>query len=321
MRHTALDKIFSRFVKWRHRNNHTNNEPVRIRKPIFIIGCGRSGTTLLFQLLQQHPDLVPTTGYPDGEDHVGWIRHGKCIISGLGNIHQEPGVTGYHYCLYMDEHDVDDTVIRNMHRYYQYEVLQGKRGRRVLNKCPHLSNKLRYVRAIFPDAFFIHVVRDCLPTVYSWIKVMQEQKDMVLHWPGHDTIYPCFWILPVQTGTARKREEMFRHETSLYPGGGEEHLVDYWIETNRNIPKQLEDNPESLLTIRYEDLVADPLDTLNQIAEFCQLNSLFEALPESLTCGNITADKNKEHTENISNDKAEAWLSKAKETRRQFGYL
>ena len=39
--------------------------------PIFIFGCGRSGTTFLFDLLAQHPLIARTTGYPDGEDHKG----------------------------------------------------------------------------------------------------------------------------------------------------------------------------------------------------------------------------------------------------------
>ena len=316
-----MNKIFSHLVKRRHGKERKQNEPVRVQEPIFIVGCGRAGTTLLFQLLQQHPDLIPTTGYPDGEDHVGWVRHGNCIISGLGNMHQEPGVTGYHYCLHMDEHDVDDAIIESMHRYYQQEVLGGQTGKRVLNKCPHLSNKLRYVRAIFPDAHFVHIVRDCLPTVYSWIKVMQEQKSMVLHWPGKETPYPCFWVLPVQENGSRSREERFRNEPTLYPGGGEEHLVDYWIETNCNIPRQLADGPDCLLTIRYEDLVAHPLETLNQVADFCQLGTRFETLPESLTCGHITGDRNREYARAIEEEKARAWLHKAREARHQFGYL
>ena len=50
-------------------------------EPIFITGCGKSGTSIVFRTLRQHKDLAPTTGYPDGEDHVGWIKFGKCKMS------------------------------------------------------------------------------------------------------------------------------------------------------------------------------------------------------------------------------------------------
>jgi len=289
-----------------------------VRKPVFIIGCGRAGTTLLFQILQQHPKLAPTTGYPDGEDHEGWVRHGQCIISGLGNVSQDPGVTGYHYCLHMTEEDADPDIVANMHKYYFSEVFRGDSAKRVLNKCPHLSNKLRYVRAIFPDAVFIHVVRDCLPTVFSWIKMMQTQKDLVLHWPS--TEFPCFWVMPAEGG-GDSRARMFRHEGSLYPGGGVDRLVDYWIETNRNIPRQLADTPSQLLTIRYEDFISDPLSELNRAAEFCELDELFTQVPESLTCGPIESERNAEYNNALGADRIARWMEMAVDVRRQFGYV
>lgn len=174
-------------------NNLLGKRPAtmdRIERPIFIVGCGRSGTTLLFQLLRRHPEVRPTTGYPDGEDHIGWNEHGDCVISGLGHSDREGGHTGYSYCLHMNEDDVNADITKRMHRYYAHEVLGEKRGVRVLNKCPHLSNKLRYVRAIFPDACFVHIIRDCAPVVRSWEKIMEVQPGLVLYWP--DTEYPCF---------------------------------------------------------------------------------------------------------------------------------
>ncbi|MBU6225384.1 MAG: sulfotransferase [Burkholderiales bacterium] len=61
-------------------------EDFQIHKPIFVVGCGRSGTTLLFDILSQHPSLARTTGYPDGEDHDGWIKHGQCVMAGIGKV-------------------------------------------------------------------------------------------------------------------------------------------------------------------------------------------------------------------------------------------
>lgn len=29
--------------------------------------------------------------YPDGEDHEGWIEHGKCKMAGIGNVNSDAG--------------------------------------------------------------------------------------------------------------------------------------------------------------------------------------------------------------------------------------
>lgn len=286
-----------------------------IDRPIFVVGCGRSGTTLLFQLLRKHPDLAPTTGYPDGEDHVGWNQHGACRISGLGHPDQEQGHTGYHYCLYQNEDDVTPAVIERMTAYYVRDVLAGDRRRRVINKCPHLSNKLRYVRAIFPDARFVHIVRDCLPVVASWMEIMKEQPGQVLYWP--DTEFPCFWVMPAPAGV--DREQAFRHEARVYPGGGARCLVDYWRITNRNIPAQLTDTPELLLTIRYEDLCARPRETLHRIARFCELPEFAGDIKDDY--GRALGSANDKFKRQMAEAQMREYLGRADDVRRQFGYV
>lgn len=286
-----------------------------IEKPVFIIGCGRSGTTLLFQLVRQHPGLCATTGYPDGEDHVGWNEHGGCYISGLGRIEREGGHTGYHYCLHMDENDVDEATVQSMHRFYREDVLGGDRKRRVLNKCGHLSNKLRYVRRIFPDAKFVHIVRDCLPVVASWVVIMQQQKEQVLYWP--DSPYPCFWVMPAPKGPGR--EAVFAREDRIYPGGGILRLVDYWTETNRNIPKQLEDRPDQLLTLKYEDLCADPKKTLARIWDFCELPQA-DFAPKDASGQDVNRTFHTKYLEVLTEQQIREFNERARDVRAMFGY-
>lgn len=287
---------------------------VKVERPVFIVGCGRSGTTLLFQLLRRHPELQPTTGYPDGEDHVGWNAHGRCYISGLGHPDKDLGHTGYCYCLYMDENDADEEVVQSMHRYYAEAVLKGRQGLRVLNKCPHLSNKLRYVRAIFPDARFVHIVRDCPPVVRSWERIMEEQPGVVLYWP--ETDYPCFWVLPAELTAPRER--VFRNERRMYPGGGSGVLASYWAETNRNIPRQLADAPDALLTVRYEDLCARPAEVLDHIRTFCDLAPF--AFPLEDDYGRPVADRGIADAATVISDPDEGIRARVSLVREQFGY-
>ncbi len=284
---------------------------VKVEKPIFIVGCGRSGTTLLFNIMKKHPHLVGTTGYPDGEDHIGWIKHGKCIISGLGYSHIEKGHTGYHYCLYMDEKQVTPDIINTMRAYYYNEVLSGDSSKRIVNKCPHLSNKLRYIRAIFPDAKFIHIIRDCLPVVSSWIKIMETQPFQVLYWP--DVEFPCFWVLPAPQD--RDRETVFHNNDRVFPGGGAARIVDYWTAVNSYIPVQLYDSPDQLLTIRYEDLCRNPQALLEIICDFCEIPP-FDDIPVD-----ITPNTNEKYKEVLTREQIEEFLRRSHATRVLYGYV
>jgi len=281
-----------------------------VRRPIFVVGCGRSGTTLLFDLLKCHPDLVPTKGFPDGEDHVGWIRHGGALISGLANPNNDSGHVGHHFCLHMDESDVTPDIRRSMHRYYVKEVLGERIEARVVNKCPHISNKLRYVVGIFPDARIVHIVREPVPMVASWVKVMQAVPDLVLFWP--DSEYPCLWVLPA--GDALGHRNCFAREPRIFPGGGLLRLADYWTEVNRNIPRQLADMPNRLLTIRYEDLVAEPAKLLRQVTDFCELEP-FADIPVS-----IAPDRNSAWSSLISEDDICAIRARCADVAESLGY-
>jgi len=242
---------------------------VSVVRPIFVVGCGRSGTAFLFEMLKLYPELVPTTGHPDGEDHVGWIKHGGAVIAGLANPCGDSGHVGYHLCPHMDETQVTNETRASMHRYYATEVLMGSTTLRVLNKCPHLSNKLRYVRALFPDALFLHIVRDPVAMVASWVKVMQAVPELLLYWP--ETDFPCWWVFPTKDAVTHR--SALARESRWYPGGGLLRFADYWATVNSIIPKQLSDTPGQLLTIRYEELVARPSEVMRRVGEFCGLRS------------------------------------------------
>lgn len=283
--------------------------------PVFVVGCGRSGTTMLFQLLSQHSMLVPTTGHPDGEDHVGWVKHGDCLISGLGQCHINHGHTGYHYCLYMDEANVTTAVRERMHAYYRDEVLAGQQGR-VLNKCPHLSNKLRYVHAIFPDAKIIHIVREPLPVISSWIKIMDTQPYQLLYLPEID--YPCLWVSPLPDNYT---EGSFDRYERMLPGKNpEKMLAEYWSAVNRDVLRQRDFIGGSLLTVRYEDLCVNPKGTLDEIADFCGLDK-FDTLPTLPDGRPVTNDSNAKYIDTLDASAISECLEITREVRNIFGYI
>lgn len=290
-------------------------EPAKVHQPVFIVGCGRSGTTLLFEILSEHPDLVRTTGYPDGEDHEGWIRYGKCVMAGIGNVHHSHygnGINGQQFCLHMTREDVTEDIIGDMHNYYWENILEKRGGKRVLNKQPHLSNKLDYVLGIFPDAKILHIIRDCEPMVASWLSVMDDHPSLVVYWPKGEAL-PCFWLIP-KPSNAVALARLDRHE-QFFPGGGSALWIDYWCNVNVGIERQMQGKTDQLLTIRYEDLLRKPNEILARITSFCGLRD------HAFQIGQFQQNTAQKHAHRITESLRRAIADQANSVRAKFGYL
>jgi hypothetical protein len=291
------------------------NDIEKIHKPVFIVGCGRSGTTMLFDLLSKHPEFIRTNGYPDGEDHDGWIKHGSCVMAGIGNPYNPKfgnGINGFQYCLHMTKEDVTEGIIHDMHDYYLNEVLCGNINKRVLNKQPHLSNKLDYVLDIFPDAKIIHIIRDCEPMVASWKAVMDHVSSLLVYFPK-DEEFPCLWLMQNPEDSVAK--SLIDKHPQFYPGGGEKLFIDYWNKVNQGILKQMIGRENQLLSIRYEDLIKHPLRVTNKLISFCELPDF------SFNFDHFQQDTAKKHSHRMSAELSQSVLTLSNSVRKHFGYV
>jgi len=255
--------------------------------------------------------ISPSFGYPDGEDHDGWVKYGGATISGLGNIARNHGHSGTGYCLGMDETDVNPSLASSMNAYYFNEVQGGRSGTIVLNKNPHLSNKLRYVRAIFPQSRFVHIIREPVHMAASWVKMMEKQNGTVAYWPGGSD--GCFWFLPAPDRD--KHEKRLAQQDNFVPGTNRAAcLAAFWNAINGNMARQLEDAPDTLLVVRYEDLCADPMATLERIFQFAGIPS----------CSHIPAwvslDQRPLHPDTLSPEEIAEIRLRTEKLRLVFGY-
>ena len=213
-------------------------------KPIFLVGCPRSGTTLLQQMLDAHPDvaIAPETFFVRNF----WLKRDR-----YGDLSQD---RNYHQLVddiialpEFEEMELDPKIYstaawghsRNYADLFLLLLEQFARKNSVSNIGEKTPNHLLYMPTLqqfFPSARFVHIVRDPRAVVKSWQTV------------------------PWTTGSLTGDANVWRR----------------YMATARQCPASIK---SSLFTLHYEQLVAAPEDTLKALCHFLQ----FEFSPDMLT--------------------------------------
>jgi hypothetical protein len=263
--------------------------------PLLVLGHWRSGTTLLHELLMldrrhvcpntyqcfepQHflwtewlvPPLIrwalPPTR-PMDDVQAGWERpqEDEFALCNLGVpspylvwAFPNHGPVADEYLDLRSLSAADREAWKDAWRGFVKRVAIAHRGRIVL-KSPTHTARVRTILEVFPDARFVHIVRDPLvlfpSTVRLWTSLSEVQGLQVLS-------ENAAWIERHVLDTFVRMYESFEHDRELIPAG---HLVD----------------------VRYEDLVANPVEQMRTIYRSLQLGD-FAAVEPALQGHTIKA--------------------------------
>jgi omega-hydroxy-beta-dihydromenaquinone-9 sulfotransferase len=241
-------------------------------KPILIIGAPGSGTTLLYQTLCSHRDLAYIN---HNMLRAGIWRHGRFVgdrrkaLFMLQNlIHRDPDSTLPHeadmfwmryfrdYYNYMTENDYSE----EMAAYFRKKVLQVQnlwRRPRFVNKNLQNSFRVRLLNSIFPDAKFIHIVRDGRAVAFSILNKKKDGATSPILLVGFKDILGENYQL--------KRSELYNYGLA-------------WQEYVRRAREASTVAQNRYYEVRYEKLVTEPYKELRNIIDFCELDwySVFE---------------------------------------------
>lgn len=251
-----------------------------IDRPIFIIGSHRSGTTVLYDSLAKHPEVayftnstallpeIPILNQRLGElmglDDVVLERFFK---DGVNYSYKSPseGIRIWeHYTEDAEDHCLDEThADPDMEAYLKKTIIKHLKyfnKPRFLNKNPDNSVRLRYLHKLFPDAFFIHIIRDARAVCASYLKAQERVHEFF--GPDHPH---------AQHGTKVKGWEAMKQTWTEDQVSGAGHL---WVKIIETIDQDRQVIPaERFLEIRFEDFVLEPLDYFRKVIEFCQLST------------------------------------------------
>jgi hypothetical protein len=212
---------------------------------VFIVGCPRSGTTLLRRMVDAHPEIA----IPRGETHwiAKWFEKRRGITS-EGFITPEllRGLLAYEKFARMGigREDLEALVHRDGPLPYSSFVsgifdLYGKaQGKRLVgDKTPDYVRSVPTLHALWPKARFVHLIRDgrdvCL-SMMGWSRVDRSAGR-----------FATWTVDPVST------------------------LALYWkwnVGLGREAGSSL--GPELYHEVRYEALVADPAEECAKLCDF-----------------------------------------------------
>ena len=210
------------------------------RDPIFIVGSPRSGTSVLFEVLDRSSALASL----HGESHFLWE---------LFHASSSPDWTS---------HQVLPAEISRKERRAIYWMIDAiSVDRRYLDKSPRNSLRLAYLHAMFPTAWFVFLKRDGRAAVSS----------LITGWRSDDPRFPGTRV-PIALAIDGYGGQNWKY---LVPPGWETYVTGHsitevcafqWVAANEAIlSAKQEIDPARWVEVRYEDLVRSPIEEAGQL--------------------------------------------------------
>ena len=253
----------------------------KLQKPIIFIGTGRSGTTIISEIIHRHPDLAYPSNYQNkfpSHPKVNLIRllfdnplwrifGSKKQLNKLSSLNSYIFKADENYSMwayltgdtidfsrgFLTEESISEERVDFIRSYFNKMVIFQNKNR--LSFKITGPSRISFLLKIFPDAIFINLKRKLLPTISSFVKVN--------FWQSRGAIQ-LWW-----TGVYDKKEKEWAIQNSDNP-----YLLTAFqlkkilqiteLELNKYQPKYLD--------IHYEDFVNNPAKQLQDIINFTNLS-------------------------------------------------
>lgn len=244
-------------------------------KVIFVMGVEHSGTTILHKMLGQHPDICWFSQFSMRGGEVPtrirmplyrrWNLIGRRLFP--PSWKKIFGIRTKIFPVPMEPHKIWDYLLPNEKQFFDesdYNEESAERMRNIVDlacdywkkdnhviKLPRLTRATKLLARVFPDAYFVYIIRDGKAVAFS-----NEKKFL----RGGGT-----------------PDEALRNSAQFWKD-----VVDYFKGSEKRIEGRL-------ITIRYADLCADVHGHLREILEFAGIptdNSYYERFPKTLEVTN-----------------------------------
>ncbi|MBN1630806.1 MAG: sulfotransferase [Thermoleophilia bacterium] len=134
------------------------------RQPVFVVGTGRCGTTLLMRILSAHPAIAIFPGEANALWHPGLYPIDKAKVA-VPPIEIDP--EAFTRCSLANWPPDHPERIRRT--FYGFNVMAGK-SRTLVVKSAMISHMLPALREVFPQAKFVHLYRYAPSVIESYFQ-------------------------------------------------------------------------------------------------------------------------------------------------------
>jgi hypothetical protein len=243
--------------------------------PIFVVGSPRSGTSILTWCLGQHANILP-------QEESGWL--GEFAVS-VGVHHRAGYMRGDRSQLSALDIDraeffktigdgINEMILRHRpqlekksrstakhnpvqaHVAFNVSKSVAEPKSRWVDGTPEYSHYICGLKKLFPDAKFVHIVRDVRSVVDSMLNFRPDGK----------------------RGLVKTEQEAY----------------EYWIRTvEACLEAELALGKQEIYRLRYDDLVQQPAATLHGVLEFLDepfMPACIEPVPHRINSSNVPVD-------------------------------
>jgi hypothetical protein len=214
--------------------------------PIFIIGCGRSGTTLLGKMFDAHPAVR----------YLYEPYHLWAAIEPATDFLQLFSHSEFHCLL-----DASAVTATAQHRFRR--MMSTRSTFTLVEKNPINTLRIGYLNCLAPDAHFVHIVRDGVDVARSIERVAVVTWKMAFRPPQNSWwgVGNAKWTALQQDGrTVGYHPEALQQLTTDAQRGAYE-----WLVSMREVEAWRTSLGQRLIEVRYEDLTRDPIDTIRAV--------------------------------------------------------
>lgn len=238
-------------------------------RPVFIVGIGRSGSTVFFDVLTHHPGVAWLSSlsqrFPDKPELNRWLFRLADLgpLRGLayriGRPHEAWRFWRHHasgFVMPFRDLGADDlTAFERDRLRAAFARMTTRRRQRLLVKITGWP-RIGYLNALFPEASFIHIVRDGRAVANSFL-----QMPWWGGWGGTSN-----WRYGELTAEAQAEWDAHGRSFVALAGIQWKLLMEAFESGRRAIPE------ERALEIRYEDLCESPKRAFERCVDFCELS-------------------------------------------------
>lgn len=222
--------------------------------PAFVMGCGRSGTTIVGEVFASHPEVC----YLFEPYHL-WAAVDPA--ADMVNLYVE----GDALCLMDWRRATPDACLRFRRAMHAAQARSGRP--RIVEKTPINALRLGFLEALAPGAAYVHMVRDGVDTARSIERLALKVRPRIAGRPNWNPWWGqagCKWRFLARDGAAAG---YFAHEVGLLTSQAQRGAYE-WLVSQSEVERHRPRLGERLLDVPYAHLTASPREVLPRLCTF-----------------------------------------------------